>query len=78
MTNAERDQIIEESAKICDAKAANENSIFEQANHDAALSDSGRTSIQDRALGRNTLAKTIAREIRRLKSAPAPPEGQGK
>lgn len=57
---------LEQAAKIADAKASDENSIFEQAADDRALSDSGRIAIQDRALARNTVARTIAREIRRL------------
>lgn len=59
---------IEAAAGIADAKAADEIAIIEQAADDRALSDTGRISIQDRALARKTLAQTIAREIRRIPS----------
>jgi hypothetical protein len=62
-------KIIEQCAKVADWEASRENLIFEQAADDGALSDTGRIGIQDRALARNTLAKSIATAIRALSPA---------
>jgi hypothetical protein len=59
-------QVIEECANIADTRAAEEDDIFAKADRDNALTDRGRWAIQDRSLGRNSLAQAIAKEIRAL------------
>lgn len=55
-----------EAAKLCRDASERELAIFEGAQADVALSENGRNAIQDRALGRNSLAIALLRKIKAL------------
>ncbi len=61
-----RVETIEAAVKIIAQAKAREVEIFDAANRDAALSDTGRRGIQDRALGRDSLARDLITSISSL------------
>lgn len=61
-----RAQAIEECAKIAESFAVHESHIFDAAEVDRALSETGRSAVQDRAIARKTAAQAIAVHVRAL------------
>jgi hypothetical protein len=74
----DRTAVIEECAKVADDLVTYEGTVFDRADDDGALSETGRHRIQDRALARQMAGESIARKIRALaqpeqEAAPPPP-----
>jgi hypothetical protein len=65
-----RNAVIEECAKVAEAKSRYETKVFDDSQADYALSDTGKRSIQDRALARASVSTLIAKEIRALSQSP--------
>ena len=66
-----RKSVIEECAKIADDLAKHEGKIFDAADSDRALSETGRHRVQDRAIARQMAAEAIARQVRALSDGAA-------